>query len=110
MKALGLVVSDKKIFESCILHSCEVWSKSNEWFQRRSHLNEKVNALTHALTDDGLSQKLTLSTPGNELHRKSMIKLTDRYGTVMPAFGYKELILMSQSLARNQFTICPIGL
>ena len=63
MKALDLVVSDKKIFENCIFktyfltlwpiyatnwnglnnfdrgpprdHSCEVWSKSNEWFQRR---------------------------------------------------------------------------
>jgi len=91
MKALGLVVSDK-IFESCILHSCEVWSKSNEWFQRRSRLNEKVNAVTHALTEDGQSQKLTLSTPGYELHRKSMIKLTDRYGTVMPA--YKELLVI----------------
>jgi len=27
-------------------HSCEVWSKSNEWFQRRSCLNEKVYACT----------------------------------------------------------------
>ena len=70
MKALGLVVSDKKIFENCILktyfltpkptyatnqnhlnhfgrgpprdHSCEVWSKSNEWFQRRRCLSKKV--------------------------------------------------------------------
>jgi len=79
MKALGLVVSDKKIFKNCILktyfltpwptyatnwnglnnfgrgpprdHSCEVWSKSNEWFQRRSCLKKM---LTHARTmDDG---------------------------------------------------------
>jgi len=70
MKALGLVVSDKKIFEKCILktyfltpwltyatnqnhlnnfgrgpprdHSCEVWTKSNEWFQRRRCLSKKV--------------------------------------------------------------------
>ena len=77
MKALGLVVSDKKIFENCILktyfltlwptyatnqnylnnfvrgpprdHSCEVWSKSNEWFQRRRCLSKKVYAwrMTH---------------------------------------------------------------
>ena len=91
MKALGFVVSDKKIFENCILktyfltplptyatnwnglnnfgkwpprdHSCEVWSKSNEWFQRRSRLNEKVNTLTHwRTTDKGVSQKLTRSS------------------------------------------------
>ena len=87
MKALGLVVSDKKIFENCILktyfltlwptyatkqnylnnfgrgpprdHSCEVWSKSNEWFQRRRCLCKKVYArrTTHdarrTTTDDG---------------------------------------------------------
>ena len=76
MKALGLVVSDKKIFENCILktyfltpwptnatnwnglnnfdrgpprdHSCEVWSKSNKQFQRRCCLKK---LLTHARTD-----------------------------------------------------------
>jgi len=69
MKAQGLVVSDKKIFENCILkpycftpwptyatnwnglnnfgrgphrdHSCEVWSKSNERFQRRRCLSKQ---------------------------------------------------------------------
>jgi len=30
---------------------CEVWSKFNEWFQRRSCLNEKVYARTHSRTD-----------------------------------------------------------
>ena len=78
MKALGLVVSDKKIFENCILktyfltlwptyatkqnhlnkfgrgpprdHSCEVWSKFNEWFQRRRCLCKKVYA--RLTTDD----------------------------------------------------------
>ena len=93
MKALDLVVSDKKIFENCILmtyfltlwptyatnwnglnnfvrepprdHSCEVWTKSNEWFQRRCCLKK---LLTHGrtdrrwTTDNGPSQKLTLST------------------------------------------------
>jgi len=76
MKALGLVVSDKKISENCILktyfltpwptyatnwngfnnfdrgpprdHSCEVWSKSNKRFQRRCCLKK---LLTHARTD-----------------------------------------------------------
>jgi len=78
MKALGLVVSDKKIFENCILktyfltlwptyatnwnglnnfdrgpprdHSCEVWSKSNKRFQRRCCLKK---FLTDARTDEG---------------------------------------------------------
>jgi len=83
MKALGLVVSDKKIFENCILktcfltlwptyatnwnglnnfgrgsprdHFCEVWSKSNERFQRRCCLKKLLtHARTHArTTDDG---------------------------------------------------------
>jgi len=81
MKALGLVVSDEKIFENCILktyfltpwptyatnqnhlnnfgrgpprdHSCEVWSKSNEWFQRRRCLSKKV--FGRRTTDDGQS-------------------------------------------------------
>jgi len=72
MKALGIVVSDKKIFESFILktyfltlwptyatnqnnlnnfgrgpprdHSCEFWLKSNERFQRRRCLSKKVYA------------------------------------------------------------------
>jgi len=72
MNALGLVVSEEKIFENCILktyfltlwptystnwnhlnnfgrgpprdHSCEVWWKSNEWFQRRRCLSKKVYA------------------------------------------------------------------
>jgi len=84
MKALGLVDSDKKIFESFILktylltpwptyainwnnsnnfgmgpprdHSCEVWSKSNERFQRRRCLSKNVDGrrTTH---DDGRRTK-----------------------------------------------------
>jgi len=82
MKALGLVVLDKKIFENCILntyfltpwptfatnqnhlnnfgrgpprdHSCEVWSKSNEWFQRRRCLSKKVYR-RRTTNDDGQS-------------------------------------------------------
>jgi len=78
MKALGLVVLDKKIFENSILktyfltpwptfatnqnhlnnfgrgpprgHSCEVWSKYNEWFQRRRCLSKKVYG--RRMTDD----------------------------------------------------------
>jgi len=82
MKALGLVVSDKKIFENCILktyfltlwptyatnwnglnnfdrgpprdHSCEVWSKFNKWFQRRCCLKKLLtHGRTHARTDAG---------------------------------------------------------
>ena len=85
MKALGLVVSDKKIFENCILKTYfltpwptyatnwttlvgdhpviipEVWSKSNEWFQRRRCLSKKVYArrttddARRTTTDDGQS-------------------------------------------------------
>jgi len=79
MKALGLVVSDKKILENCILktyfltpwltyatnlnglnkfdsrpprdHACDVWSKSNMRFQMRCCLKK---LLTHGRTmDDG---------------------------------------------------------
>ena len=89
MKALDFVVSDKKIFQSIHFktylvvpwptyatnwtglnnfnrgpsrnHSCEVWSKSNKWFQMRCCLKK---LLTHGrwTTDNGPSQKLTLST------------------------------------------------
>jgi len=80
MKALGLIVSVKKIFESCILktyfltlwptyatnwnglnnfdrgphrnHSCEVSSKSNEWFRGRRCLSKTVYA-RRTTTDDG---------------------------------------------------------
>jgi len=81
MKALGLVVSDKKTFENCILktyfftlwptyatnwnglntfdrgpprnHSFEVWSKSNERFQRRCCLKKLLaDGRTDARTTD----------------------------------------------------------
>ena len=89
MKALGLVVSDKKIFLNCILktylltqwptfatnqnhlnnfgrgphrdHSCEVWSKSNEWFQRRRCLSKKVYG-RRTTTDDG-QRPVTIAHP-----------------------------------------------
>jgi len=88
MKALGLEVSDKKIFENCILkthfltpwptyatnwnnlnnfdrgpprdHSCEVWSKSNERFQRRRCLSKNVFA--RRTTDDG-QRPVTIAHP-----------------------------------------------
>ena len=85
MKALGLVVSDMKIFENCILktyfltlcptyatnwnnlnkcdrgppgdHSREVWSKSNERFQKIRCLSKNRRRTTHnarrTTTDDG---------------------------------------------------------
>jgi len=79
MKALGIVVLDKKIFENCILktyflnpwptygtnwnnlnnfgrgpprdHSCEVWSKSNERFQRRRCLSKTFTDDARRTTD-----------------------------------------------------------
>jgi len=102
MKALGLVVSDKKIFENCILktyfltpwptyatnqnhlnnfgrgpprgRSCEVWSKSNEWFQRRRCLSKKVygRRTTHdgrrTTTDDG-QRPVTIAHPEHKVLR-----------------------------------------
>ena len=87
MKALGLAVSDKKIFEDCIFetpylvvwpnyatnwnhlnnfsrgppkdHSCEVWSKSNKGFQRRCHLSEKVD--TRRTTTDAGQRPVTIA-------------------------------------------------
>jgi len=81
MKAPGLVVSDKKIFENCIIktyfltpwptyttnqnhfrnfgrepprdHFCEVWSKSSERFQRRRCLCKTVDGRRRTTTDDG---------------------------------------------------------
>jgi len=85
MKALGLVVSEMKIFENCILktcfltplpiyatnwnglnnfgrgtpkdHSCEVWSKFNEPFQRRRWLSKKIDT-----TDSG-RRPVTIAHP-----------------------------------------------
>jgi len=88
MKALGLVVSDKKNFESFILktyfltpwptyatnwnglnnfdrgpprdHSCEVWSKSNKRFQRRCRLKKLLtHARTHGRTTDAGHWRIT---------------------------------------------------
>jgi len=87
MKALGLVVSDKYIFENCILktyfltlwptfatnwnnlnnfgrgpprdHSCEVWPKSNERFQRRRCLSKKVYA--RRTTHDDRQRPVTIA-------------------------------------------------
>ena len=88
MKALGHVVSDKKIFENCILktyfltlwptyatnwnglnnfdrgpprdHSCDVWSKSIKWFQRRCCLKKLLtHARTHARTMDDWQWAIT---------------------------------------------------
>ena len=88
MKALGLVVSDKKIFENCILktylltpwptyvtnwsglnnfdrgpprdHSCEVWSKSNKRFQRRCCLKKLLmHGRTQGRTTDAGHWRIT---------------------------------------------------
>jgi len=88
MKALGLVVSDKKNFESFIFkiyfltqwptyatnwnglnnfdrgpprdHSCEVWSKSNKRFQRRCRLKKLLtHARTHGRTTDAGHWRIT---------------------------------------------------
>jgi len=92
MNALRLVVSDKKIFENCIWktyfwtlwptyatkwnslnnfdrgpprdHSCEVWSKSNEWFQRRC-LSKKVYA-RRTTTDDGRQRQRPITIDHHE--------------------------------------------
>jgi len=86
MKALGLVtVSYKKIFENCILtqwptyatmwnglnkfgrtprdHSCEVWSKSNEQFQRKRCLSKKFLDDGRRTTDDDGQRPVTIAHP-----------------------------------------------
>jgi len=122
MKALGLVVSDKKIFENCILktyfltlwptyatnwnnlnnfgrgplrdHSCEVWSKSNERFQRRRCLSKKVygRRTTHAArrtTDDDGPRPITIAHPKHFVLRwakktKRLISITFNFGMSSP--------------------------
>jgi len=94
MKALCLVVSEKKIFENWILKtylltpwptyatnwnglnnfgrgtprdpSCEVWAKSNERFQRRIRLNEKVYAHTHWMTRKTDKEQWTVTIAHSE--------------------------------------------
>jgi len=111
MKALGLVVSDKKIFENCILktyfltpwptyatnqsglnnfgrgpprdHSCEIWSKSNEWFQRRRCLNKKVygRRTTHDgwRTTHDRQRKVTIAHPEHFLLRWAKNRIWHRF-------------------------------
>jgi len=116
MKALGLVVSDKKIFENCILktyfltmwptyatnqnymnnfrrgahrdHSCEVWSKSNEWFQRRRCLSKKVYG-RRTTTDDG-QRPVTIAHPEHFVLRWAKKLTKKRVLTVAPisSFGW----------------------
>jgi len=126
MKALGLAVSDKKIFENCILktyyltpwptyatnqnhlnnfgrgprsdHFCEVWSKSNEWFQRRRCLSKNVYA-RRTTTDDG-QRPVTIAHPEhfvlrwakntNNLSKTHL--LCARYIVLLSAFAFVLLL------------------
>jgi len=100
MKALGLVVSDK-ILDNCLLktyfltpwptyvtnwnglnilergpprdHFCEVWSKSNERFQRRRCLSKKVDG-RRTTTDDG-QRPVTIAHPEHFVLRWAKNKL-----------------------------------
>ena len=114
MKALGLVVSDKKFFKNCILktyfltlwptyatnwnyfnnfgrgpprdHSCEVWSKSNERFQRRRCLSKIVYARRttddgrRTTTDDG-QRPITIAHPEHKVLRWAK-KSTKNYSVI----------------------------
>jgi len=85
MKALGLVVSDRKVFEYYVLktylcdpmtyvcyqleryHSFEVWSKSNEGFQRRRCLSKNVDG--RCTTEDDGQRPVTIAHPENFVRR-----------------------------------------
>jgi len=135
MKALGLVVSDKKIFENCILktyfltlwptyatnwnglnnfdrgpprdHSCEVWSKSNKWFQRRCCLKKLLtDARSHGrTTDDG---RRTLKDHKSSLEHfvlrwaKNRMMIVETNVTILLPTRMRVL-----SFQRNQFTFIP---
>ena len=58
-------------------HSCEVWSKSNEWFQGRSCLKKLTDGRTHQsrrTMDNGPSQKLTLSRWAKKAHIQAILR------------------------------------
>jgi len=112
MKALGLVVSDKKFFENCILktyfltlwptyatncnglnnidrgpprdHSCEVWSKSSKWFQRRCCLKKLLtHGRTDGRTDDG---------------RRTLVHHKSSPWALCAQVSYKYLTILSSSM------------
>jgi len=93
IKALGLVLFDNMIFKNCILKtylltprptyatkknglnkfgrgppwnpSCEVWSKSNEQFQRRICLSKNIDA--GRTTEDNGHSPVTKAHPGHKI-------------------------------------------
>jgi len=89
MKALGLVVSDDKIFENCRDHSCEVWSKSNEWFQRRC-LSKKVYG-RRTMTDDG-QRPVTIAHPEHFVLRWAKKMMFNFFFTSKPDHTIKVLM------------------
>ena len=114
MKALGLVVSDKKIFESCILktyfltrwptyatnwnglnnfvkgpprdHSCEVWSKSNKRFQRRCCLKKLLTHGRRTLKDHKSSLEHFVLRWAKNIHVTDLYKL---YSINIAQISYK---------------------
>jgi len=134
MKTLGLVVSDKKIFENCILkpyfltlwptyatnwnglnnfdrgphrnHSCEVWSKSNKWFQRRCCLKKLLtDARMDARTDDG--QRTPDIEGSQKLTEHFVLRWAKNHKNQSP-FNLKTIF--SQVLSRVKHTIASIKL
>ena len=130
MKALGLVVSDKKIFENCILktyfltpwptyatkqhhlnnfgrgpprdHSYEVWSKSNEWLQRRRCLSKKVYG--RRTTDDGRWRTMTDDgqRPVTIAHPEHFVLRWAKKKCLHTKFGYTELSTICKILYHGQ--------
>ena len=76
-------------------HSCEVWSKSNQWFRWRCCLKKLfTDALTHQRTMDKMwSQKLILSL-GDRWPKKSKIQIS--LCSLLPSINFCKHILQYQ--------------
>jgi len=126
MKALGLVVLDKKIFENCILktyfltpwptystnwnglnnfdrgpprdHSCKVWSKSKKRFQRRCCLKK---LFTHGRTHTHTHGRRTLKDP-QKLTQHFVLRWAKKKRAITLKLGSGGLWFLCSALLLNE--------